>query len=147
MPGRGRPKKGGFKGCSKKLNFHKDENNLSDRTICSKQEVGSSASENDTIKSDVMPTPPILPENSIEHVASTSSSNMNINDFVPVTNDIVNRKFPVQLENQANVCFFNSICQMFYSMPGFLAKLKNIPSTNNVVKSMQDILETMKVCD
>ena len=49
------------------------------------------------------------------------------------------------LENNAQVCFFNSICQIFYSMTNFLAKLKYTPSTNNIVISMQDILERMQV--
>ena len=43
--------------------------------------------------------------------------------------------------------FFNSICQILYSMPDFLARIKYTLSTNNVVTSMQDILERMKICD
>ena len=144
MPGRGRPKKGGFKGCSKKLNFRKEENLPSD-TICNEQNTLMPVNENDDTQSDIIATP-ILTVSSIEQAASTSGSNMN-NYFVPVTDDIVNRKFPVKLENNAQVCFFNSICQIFYSMPKFLAKLKYTPSTNKVVISMQDILETMKVCN
>ena len=140
MPARGRPKK-----CARKLNFQKDDNQPNESAVGNKQEILQPVIENQNLASDVIASP-ILPESSIEPVASTSGSNIN-NDIVPVTNDIVDRKFPVKLENHAQVCFFNSICQIFYSMPKFLAKLKYTPKTNNVVTSMQDILERMKICD
>ena len=92
-----------------------DENLPKDNITYKKQEILPSVDENETIKSDVIVTP-ILSENLIEPVASTSSSDINNNDDVPVCNDIVDRKFPVKLENEANVCFFNSICQIFYSI-------------------------------
>ena len=110
MPGRGRPKK-----CSRKLNFRKDEN-LPNETICSEKNILLPVSENNDIQSNVITTPsPILPESSMEQAPSTSGSIMN-NDNASVTNNIINRQFPVQLENNAQVCFFNSICQIFYSM-------------------------------
>jgi hypothetical protein len=84
-------------------------------------------------------------DSTLDERTSTVADNVNVSDAV--TDDIVNRKFPVQLENEANVCFFNSICQIFYSIPEFLAKLKFTATTNNVVMSMQDILEKMKVSD
>ena len=74
MKGRGRPKKG----CAKKLNFNKvkDKSNIDDlpqdSTICNKEEISlKMVTENDDIESDVIPIR-ILPENSIEHVASNS---------------------------------------------------------------------------
>ena len=112
MKGRGRPKK-----CAKKLNFNKPtvhsntDDHPQDNSICDMREVLPEIfTENQTVQSDI--SIHILPENSTDHVVSTSDSNMN-NYFVPITDDIINRKFPVQLENQANVCFFNSICQVF----------------------------------
>ena len=83
MKGKGRPKKG----CAKKLNFNKvkDKSNIDDlpqdSTICNKEEISlKMVTENDDIESDVIPIR-ILPENSIEHVASTSGSDIN-NNFV-----------------------------------------------------------------
>ena len=57
MPGRGRPKKTGFKGCSKKLNFYKDETLPNDSTIGKKPESLGLMSENDNIGSDVIASP------------------------------------------------------------------------------------------
>ena len=99
MPARGRPKK-----CARKLNFQKDDNQPNESAIGNKQEILQPVIENQNLASDVIASP-ILPESSIEPVASTSGSNIN-NAIVPVTNDIVNRKFPVKLENHAQVCFF-----------------------------------------
>ena len=150
MPGRGRPKK-----CSRKLNFRKDEN-LPNETICNEQNILLPVSENDDIQYDINDTAsksvvidtssPTLPESLMQQIPSTSGSIMN-NDNVPITDDIINRQFPVKLENNAQVCFFNSICQIFYSMPKFLANLKYTPTTNHVVIAMQGILERMKICD
>ena len=101
MKGRGRPKK-----CAKKLNFNKPTVNSKmddlpiDSSICNKQGTLSSVCENEAIKSDVIAIP-ILQDNSMDHVSLMGSSDMN-NDFVPVTNDIVERKFPVQLENETD---------------------------------------------
>ena len=109
MPGRGRPKK-----CSRKLNFKKDEN-LPNNTICNEENILPPMSENDDIQYDIIDTPskpvvidtssPILPGSSMEQAPSTSGSIMN-NVNMPITNDIINRQFPVKLENNAQVCFF-----------------------------------------
>ena len=144
MPGRGRPKK-----CSKKLNFLKKDENLPNDNICNEENILLPVSENNDIHDDVLDTSttsvviattsPILPSlelsgrtGLVEQAPSTSGSIMN-NDNVPITDDIINRQFPVKLENNAQVCFFNSICQIFYSMPKFLANLKYTPTTNNII--------------
>ena len=103
MKGVGRPKK-----AAKKLNFNKRSG------INTKQEILPTVDDKDTFRSPVIAIP-IQQDDSIEPVTSTSSSNMNNNDFVPVTNDIIDRKFPIKLENNAQVCFFNSICQICLS--------------------------------
>ena len=55
MPGRGRPKK-----CSKKLNFHKDENQSNESATSNKQEILPPVIENESLISDVIASP-ILP--------------------------------------------------------------------------------------
>ena len=74
--------------------------------------------ENDDFQSDFMATP-IFPESSMKQFPSAIGSILN-NDNMPVTDDIINRQFPVKLENNAQICFFSSICQIFYGMPSFL---------------------------
>ena len=96
MKGVGRPKK-----AAKKLNFNKTSD------INTRQEILPTVDDKDTLRSVI--AIPIQQDDSIEPVTSTSNSNMNNNDFVPVTNDIIDRKFPIKLENNAQVCFFKEI--------------------------------------
>ena len=87
----------------------------------------------------------IIPENPGEDNIPSTSGFIVSNDHVPITSDIINRNFPVRLMNSGvNACFFNSLCQVLYTFPMFLASLKYTPSTNNVVNAMQEVFAVMK---
>ena len=104
--GRGRPKKG----CAKKLNFNKVP---AVKSNVSNEYLRNPVCKNDTIEPEVIAVP-IAQDNSIEPVASASSSNMSNDDFEPVTDDIFGRKFPVKLQNDAMVCFFKGKLRSFF---------------------------------
>ena len=73
-----------------------------------------------------------------------------IDDFDNVIDDhsdsgeIVTRRNPVKLENNCvNVCFFNSIVQILYSLPLFHNYLAVTLVDNNVVEVFKDLFEAM----
>ena len=59
----------------------------------------------------------------------------------------INRNFPVKLENiGVNVCFFNSICQVLYSIPSFVTYLKIVDPElidDNVTANRLNLLRTL----
>ena len=85
-------------------------------------------------------------ENRLVDVAGTSNSvDLNI-DYSLVSADTINRKFPVKLRNEGvNVCFFNSICQVLYSLPIFHTYLEQTLIRDNViVTELKNLFETMR---
>ena len=55
------------------------------------------------------------------------------------------KPFPIKLENKnANVCFFNSIVQVLYSLPLFHTYLEQTTITNVVVNSLKNLFKSMK---
>merc|ERR1739838_578018 len=64
----------------------------------------------------------------------------------------IDRNFPVKLQNKrVNVCFFNSICQVLYSMPLFRTYLEqmNLDQVRNDsrIERLQKLFTKMKDCD
>merc|ERR1712227_765790 len=56
----------------------------------------------------------------------------------------LNRNFPVRLQNEGvNVCFFNSICQVLYSIRDFRTYFEQTRSTNNIVTTLKNLFEEM----
>ena len=63
-----------------------------------------------------------------EYELSTSFAGTSNTINCPIaTTNMSNRNFPVKLQNKGvNVCFFNSICQVLYSIPAFQTYLEQI---------------------
>ena len=131
--GRGRPKKG-----SKKLNFmkpkkldfspdiddHKFQTQVEQTAVIIDSFVDHTVVTNDIFNSNNEPSTSSTAQNDMTDMRSLSI-NENMNDNVTVS--ILNRNFPVKLMNEGvNVCFFNSICQVLYSLPSFLTYLEHL---------------------
>ena len=108
----GRPPK--RSGCKiRRLDFHIDDTNQSKCDLKA------------NVKTDLKMDKPQCSHSS---EASTNLDNAKqIIDYSIVTNETLNRKFPVKLMNEGvNVCFFNSICQILYSIPSFHTYLEQV---------------------
>ena len=135
MPGRGRPKK-----CARKLNFKKD-GNLSTDTIRNEENILLPVSENDDIQNDVIPIHnSILPESSLEQAPSDKRTN--IYETINLT-----EKEPVPLRNNMrdseNVCFFNSVVQVLFSLIPFRARILSDLVDNQVIRNIKQLFRTI----
>ena len=70
--------------------------------------------------------------------SSAVCSNANVVDFAVGEN-----RRPVRLENQNNVCFFNSVVQVFHSIPSFRTHVVDSAADNNVVNKLRNLFRQM----
>ena len=140
---RGRPPKktSGFNFKGKKLNFCQLDN---DKSINVHKD--NYRNKIDIVKSDIRNI-------NCDAIVSTISKSSSVNNFVNLNIDysivpssVISRNFPIKLRNEnVNVCFFNSICQVLYSIPAFHSYLEQTPINNLVVNKLKDLFRRMTV--
>ena len=86
------------------------------------------------------------PSTSISQIDANTTMTTLLNiDYSLVTRHTVDSNFPVRLHNEGvNVCFFNSICQVLYSLPEFHTYLEQTPISHLVVTELKNLFETMR---
>ena len=81
--------------------------------------------------------------NSTEHFPVPSTSNTNESDSVsnlprPEIHNLIEKR-PVQLRNRENVCFFNSVVQVLFSLIPFRERILSDLVDNHVIRNMRQL--------
>ena len=104
---------------------------------------------NDEFLNECFPSDKNVPNKLDDHLMKANSSTIASTSFSETpysidhpTANVTTRCFPVKLQNEGvNVCFFNSICQVLYSIPLFHSYLDQINLEQIVENTDMNILE------
>ena len=81
------------------------------------------------------------PFTQVDIPGTSNSVNASI-DHSTITDDITTINFPVRLQNEGvNVCFFNAISQVLYSLPQFHLYLDQTVVRNNTVTALKNLFQ------